>query len=91
MQIDTEFGGQVPAAEFVNQCKVATLQFVVFKPVLSMMDYAFARTSLKGSMTDYTKPALWITILLNISVSIALASLLAFFHATQHQPRLSFL
>ncbi|KAJ1459589.1 organic solute transporter Ostalpha-domain-containing protein [Pelagophyceae sp. CCMP2097] len=76
---------EITSASFLAQCKAATLQFVVAKPVLAILDYAFSRTKrFRGEIIDYTKPQLWITLLLNASVSLALTSLFAFFHATQH-------
>ena len=79
----------VTSDRFLHHCKLGTLQFVVCKPILSALDYAFSYTSLGGgALLDYSKPALWIILLLNLSVSIALTALLKFFHATHLSPRL---
>ena len=80
----------IPASTFLRRCKIATLQFVVFKPILAVLQFVFDRTHRfrEGKLTDYSNPTLWITLLLNLSVSLALAALFAFFHATQQSPRL---
>lgn len=82
----------VSANSFMQRCKLYTLQFVVVKPLLSFLEYVLLRSFpvfRKGQLLDYTKPSLWITLLLNASVTLALAALFAFFHATQHSPRVS--
>ncbi|KAJ8609129.1 hypothetical protein CTAYLR_006076 [Chrysophaeum taylorii] len=82
-------GRLISGEHFMFRCKLATLQFVVFKPLLACAEYALLRfAQFRGALFDYTKPTLWITLLLNASVSLALAALFAFFHATQHSPRL---
>ena len=80
---------RVSRQRFLRDCKLGTLQFVVVKPLLSVLDYAFSYTALGGGeLVDWRKPELWITILLNVSVSVALTALLKFFHATHASPRL---
>ncbi|KAH8046254.1 hypothetical protein JL720_16442 [Aureococcus anophagefferens] len=80
---------RVSRQRFLRDCKLGTLQFVVVKPALSVLDYAFSYTALGGGeLVDWRKPELWITILLNVSVSVALTALLKFFHATHASPRL---
>ncbi|KAH8045989.1 hypothetical protein JL722_13941 [Aureococcus anophagefferens] len=82
-------GARVSRQRFLRDCKLGTLQFVVVKPALSVLDYAFSYTALGGGeLVDWRKPELWITILLNVSVSVALTALLKFFHATHASPRL---
>mmetsp|Transcript_19923 Transcript_19923/g.30335 ORF Transcript_19923/g.30335 Transcript_19923/m.30335 type:complete len:747 (-) Transcript_19923:920-3160(-) len=81
----------VSASVFLRRCQLATLQFTILKPALSILQFVFDRSVPRyrdAPITDYTKPTLWITLLLNASVSLALAGLFAFFHATQHNPRL---
>ena len=75
----------VPGRTFLEQCKLGTLQFVILKPFLSVLDYALDDGS---ELIDYTSAAFWILVLLNVSVSIALTALLKFFHATHLSPRL---
>ena len=80
---------QVRSSRFLRDCKLGTLQFVVCKPLLSVLDYALSYTALGGGeLVDYRRPELWITILLNISVSVALTALLKFFHASHTSPKL---
>jgi hypothetical protein len=69
----------------LEQCKLGTLQFVVAKPVLSLLDYALDDGS---ELIDYRTASFWILVLLNVSVSVALTALLKFFHATHLSPRL---
>lgn len=76
---------RVPGRTFSEQCKLGTLQFVILKPFLSVLDYTLDDGS---ELIDYTSAAFWILVLLNVSVSIALTALLKFFHATHLSPRL---
>ncbi len=76
---------RVPGRTFLEQCKLGTLQFVVAKPVLSLLDYLLDDGS---ELIDYRTASFWILVLLNVSVSVALTALLKFFHATHLSPRL---
>ena len=76
---------RVPGRTFLEQCKLGTLQFVVAKPVLSLLDYLLDDGS---ELIDYRTASFWILVLLNVSVSVALTALLKFFPATHLSPRL---
>lgn len=91
--------GKASARSFLKQCMVATLQFVVLKPSVSVADYvlaaAAAQQALVGpateSETQSTTSPDWIArtraalfVLENLSVSVAFTGLLKVYHAVAH-------
>mmetsp|Transcript_67 Transcript_67/g.172 ORF Transcript_67/g.172 Transcript_67/m.172 type:complete len:739 (-) Transcript_67:57-2273(-) len=66
------------------QCQVFGMQFVLFKPLTSVAEFALDKADYPGggmSRYDYRNPRLYITIIENFSVFMAFYGLLKFYHA----------
>ena len=69
------------------QCQAFALQFVFFRPftttgmvLLKQFDY-YGPIEGVNSPTDYRSPQFWLTVIQNISIFVAFAGLLKFYHA----------
>jgi len=68
------------------QCQVFALQFVFFRPVITTAMVVLAKLEYYGAGTgpsDYRSPQFYLTIVQNISIFVAFAGLLKFYHAVE--------
>ncbi|KAF6023583.1 hypothetical protein EB796_018107 [Bugula neritina] len=79
------FAGREYTITFLRFCKQATLQFCVVKPVMAIVTIVLQSCDLysDGNFTP-KKGYLYITIVYNISISLALYALFLFYFATKH-------
>eukprot|EP00051_Salpingoeca_urceolata_P035474 m.29816 g.29816 ORF g.29816 m.29816 type:complete len:386 (+) comp9280_c0_seq2:225-1382(+) len=81
---------------FLRFCKQATLQFCVVKPIMAIITIALvAKGTYNDGSLDPSTGYLYVAIVYNISISIALMALVMFYAATQdllapHKPVLKF-
>ncbi|KAJ8599992.1 hypothetical protein CTAYLR_001821 [Chrysophaeum taylorii] len=81
--------GQASARSFLKQCMIATLQFVVVKPLCSVVDYvlvaaAAQRAYEEAPNADIQKIRACVFIFNNLSVTVAFSGLLKVYHAVAH-------
>lgn len=91
------FRDQTYTIGFLRFCKQATLQFCIIKPVMSILVLILQATGgYKDGDWSIGNSYLYITMVYNISVSLALYGLILFYHATKdllspYEPVLKFL
>ncbi|KAH8056373.1 hypothetical protein JL722_7682 [Aureococcus anophagefferens] len=80
-------GRKPPAKKFLRQCMIAVLQFVLFKPVLSVGDYVLTMVPYERASREpwVDRARLVVLVCMNVSVSVALTGLLKVYHATAHR------
>lgn len=80
--------GRSYTIEFLRFCKQATLQFCVVKPVMAAVTIVLeAYGEYSDGYWSATSGYLYITIIYNLSISLALYALFLFYHATREMLR----
>lgn len=64
---------------FVRNCRICMFQFMVLKPLITVIVLILTLKDAMGSLTDVTKGAFWTYLAYNISITIAFTALLYFY------------
>ncbi|KAG9511296.1 Transmembrane protein [Fragariocoptes setiger] len=79
------FGGKSYTIGFLRFCKQATLQFCAVKPLMSLITLALVSSGhYRDGDWSLSNSYIYITMVYNISVTLALYGLLMFYQATKH-------
>lgn len=64
---------------FVQNCRICLFQFMLLKPLVTILVAVLTAKDQMGSLTDLTKGYFWTTLVYNVSITIAFGALLYFY------------